>query len=241
VIRRLSIVWPDPRPFAARDGAPIRLLAVSDAVDPALDHEINRAALGRLDGIVGCGDLEPAYLGFLADAFNVPVAYVRGNHDRGGHWKTTARDAPGHLPSGRLAAIGGLTVAPFEWPGMQSEHALRDEGRAWWDVWRAVRQLALRHLRRRVEPVLVLSHAPPRGVGDRDADRYHLGYAAYRWLLERLRPPLWLHGHVTPATVRDWREAFGPTTVANVTGAVVVELVPPPAAEPEPAATAPAT
>ena len=82
--RRLSVVWPDARPFEARDGKPIRLLAVSDDVDPALDHQINREQIGRVDAIVGCGDLEPGYLGFLGDAFGVPVAYVRGNHDRGG-------------------------------------------------------------------------------------------------------------------------------------------------------------
>ena len=66
-------------------------------VDPALEHAINREALGRLDAIVGCGDLEPTYLGFLGDAFGVPVAYVRGNHDRGGHWSETVSqgvDAP---------------------------------------------------------------------------------------------------------------------------------------------------
>ena len=67
-----------------------------------------------------------------------------------------------------------------------------------------------------------------------DADRwtirrYHVGFAAYRWLLERLRPPLWLHGHTTPATVADWRDKFGTSMVVNVTGSVVVELVPPPA------------
>lgn len=231
MIRRLSVAWPDPRPFEGRGGAPIRLLAVSDEIDPALDHEVNRTAIGRLDAIVGCGDLEPAYIGFLADAFGVPVAFVRGNHDRGGHWKETAQDAPRPLPSGRLARVGGLVVAPFEWPGLGSDHALRDEGRAWWDVLRAARGLAVHRLTHRAEPVLVLSHAPPRGVGDRDADRYHLGYTAYRWLLDRLRPPLWLHGHVTPATVRDWRDTHGPTTVANVTGAVVVELTAPPELE----------
>jgi uncharacterized protein len=228
--RRLSVVWPDPGVFAGRDGAPIRFLAVSDEVDPALEHEVNRAALGQLDGIVGCGDLEPAYLGFLADAFHVPVAYVRGNHDRGGRWRATAPNAPRPLPSGRLAEIGGVTIAPFEWPGLGSDQvALRDERGAWWDVLRAGRQLLVRRLRRGSRPVLCVSHAPPRGVGDAASDPYHLGYAAYRWLLDRLRPPLWLHGHVTPASVRDWRDACGPTTVANVTGSVIVELVPPPA------------
>jgi hypothetical protein len=130
VTRRLSVVWPDPRPFEGRDGAPIRLLAVSDDVDPTLDHERNRAALGRLDGIVGCGDLEPSYLAFLADAFHVPVAFVRGNHDRGGHWQHTIRDAPRPLPSGRLVQIGGLTVAPFEWPGIESGQAALRNGAA---------------------------------------------------------------------------------------------------------------
>lgn len=225
--RRLTVTWPDRRPFEARNGEPIRLLAVSDAVDPALEHSINRAAIGHLDAIVGCGDLEPTYLGFLGDAFGVPVAYVRGNHDRGGHWSETAGKAPHHLSSGRLAQVGGVTVAPFEWPGLRPDRAMRDEWTAWRDVVRASRSLLVRRLLGRRSPVLVLSHAPPRGVGDHAANRYHLGYAAYRWLLDRLRPPLWLHGHVDPATIADWQAHHGASVVVNVTGSVVVELVPP--------------
>ena len=84
-----------------------------------------------------------------------------------------------------------------------------------------------RRLSGRAAPVLVLSHAPPRGVGDCDSDPYHVGYAGYRWLLERVRPPLWLHGHTTPASVADWRDRLGRSVVANVTGSVIVELLPP--------------
>lgn len=225
--RRLTVVWPDRRPFEGRQGEPIRLLAVSDAVDPALTHAVNRDAIGRLDAIVGCGDLEPSYLGFLADSFGVPIAFVRGNHDRGGHWSETARKAPDHLRSGRLVQVGAITVAPFEWPGLRADQAPRDEWQAWRDVIRAARSLVIRRLRGRTSPILVLSHAPPRGVGDHAANRYHLGYAAYRWLLERMRPPLWLHGHIDPASVLDWRASFGPSMVANVTGSVVVELISP--------------
>jgi Icc-related predicted phosphoesterase len=228
--RRLTVVWPDRRPFDARAGQPIRLLAVSDLVDPALAHAINRQAIGRLDAVVGCGDLEPSYLGFLGDAFGVPVAYVRGNHDRGGHWSETATHAPTHLSSGHLIQVGGITVAPFEWPGLRRDEAPRDEWLAWRDVIRAWRTLLVRRVLGRRAPVLVVSHAPPRGVGDHEANRYHLGYAAYRWLLDGLRPPLWIHGHVNPATIEDWRETHGSSMVANVTGSVVVELVPPEAA-----------
>ena len=225
--RRLTLAWPDRRPFEDRDGAPIRLLAVSDAVDPALDHGVNREALGRIDAIVGCGDLEPSYLGFLADAFGAPVVYVRGNHDRGGHWAETLVHAPHPLPSGQPVDVGGITIVPFEWPGLDHDEAMRDEWRAWLDVIRAEVGLFRRRLGGRSAPVLVVSHAPPRGVGDAAADPYHVGYGAYRWLLERLKPPLWLHGHTTPASVVDWRDAFGPSTVANVTGSILVELVPP--------------
>jgi hypothetical protein len=227
VTRRLTVTWPDRRPFKDRDGAPIRLLAVSDEVDHALDYPTNREAIGRIDAIVGCGDLEPSYLGFLGDAFGVPVAFVRGNHDRGGHWSETARRAPHHLVSGHLVNVQGITVAPFEWPGLQPHRALRNEWRAWLDVLRAEQGVIVRRLLGRGAPILVLSHAPPRGVGDKDSDPYHHGYRGYRWLLERLRPPLWLHGHTTPASVADWRAPHGPTMVANVTGSVVVELTAP--------------
>jgi hypothetical protein len=226
--RTLSVVWPDPRPFADRDGLPIRLLAVSDVPDRALEYETNRVGIGTLDAVVGCGDLEPGYLSFLGDAFGVPVAYVRGNHDRGGQWAEAEADAPQHLTSGRLVRIDGITIAPFEWPGLKPGTAKRDETRAWLDVVRASTGLAGRRLTGRSSPVLVVSHAPPLGVGDCESDPYHVGFAGYRWLLERVRPPLWLHGHTTPASVADWRDHFGQSVVANVTGSVVVELLSPP-------------
>ncbi len=229
--RRLTVTWPDPRPFEGRGGAPIRLLAVSDAPDTALDHAINRDALGRVDAIVGAGDLEPDYLSFLGDAFGVPVAYVRGNHDRGGHWEATSRDAPGPLDSGRPIDVLGIMLVPFEWPGIDTDGTMRDEWRAWFHVLLAEVHLLGQRMRGRHGPTLVVSHAPPRGVGDAAADPYHVGYAAYRWLLERRRPPVWLHGHTTLASVVDWRATHGPSMVANVTGSILVELLPPEAVD----------
>jgi hypothetical protein len=225
--RRLEVAWPDGRLFAGRNGSPFRLLAVSDEVDPALEFQVNREQLGHVDAVLGCGDLEPSYLGFLADAFGVPMAFIRGNHDRGGHWAATSAHAPSPLPSGQLVDVGGVMVVPLEWPGIDRDRVLRDEWRAWFHVLRAERALLWRRLRGRAGPVLVMSHAPPFGVGDTAADPYHVGYRAYRWFLERHRPPVWLHGHTTPASVLDWRASLGASTVANVTGSVVVELVPP--------------
>ena len=73
----------------------------------------------------------------------------------------------------------------------------------------------------------MISHAPPQGLGDRALDPYHAGYRAYRWLMARLQPPLWLHGHVPPASVDTWQVTHDGTCVVNVTGAVLVEFQPP--------------
>jgi len=97
MINRLEIAWPDQRAFDGRGGRPIRFLVASDDPDPALRHAVNREALGQLDGILGCGDLEPEWLDFLAESFHTPLVYVRGNHDRDGQWRERPLIVPAWL------------------------------------------------------------------------------------------------------------------------------------------------
>ena len=220
--RRLSIDWPDARPFAGREGRPIRILAASDEPDRALEGSINRDALGPIDLVIGCGDLSPDWLCFLGDAFRAPLVYVRGNHDRQGPWPT-----PDDLPPPAAGAddrvLDGLPLVALPWPSFRKDAAPRDEKDAWLQVTRLAPGLALH----RRPPVLVVSHAPPRDAGDTPTDAYHVGFAGYRVIADRLRPPLWLHGHTNPAAQADWRTTLGSTTVVNVTGSVLVELRPP--------------
>jgi uncharacterized protein len=192
----------------------VRLLALSDEVDPTLDQARNRDALGPLDGIVGCGDLEPEWLGFLGDALSVPIVRVTGNHDR--------EDVPAAtlVPRPLAAAIDSrlpLALVGLSWPGRPP---LRGDLAAWGQAFGIVTRSIGRG------PLLVASHVPPRGAGD-GPDAYHRGFGAYRWLLRRLRPPLWLHGHTTMATTSRWRVQEGRTLVVNVTGSVLVEIRPP--------------
>jgi uncharacterized protein len=223
VIRRITVEWPDLRPFEGRDDRPIRLLAVSDEHEPALEFEANRRDLGPLDGIVGCGDLDPRWLAFLADSFSAPLVYVLGNHDRGGDWDERRRVVPDPLGSGRQTRIAGIAVTGLSWPAGQEGRNRRRSDLAWWQAFRVARLRLRDRLRGRSEPVLVISHAAPEGAGD-GPDVYHRGFPAYRWLLDRLRPPLWLHGHTTTASVANLEIRSGETTVVNVTGAVLVEL-----------------
>ena len=225
--RRIEIEWPDPGPFRDREGRPILILAASDEADPALDHVANREALGPIDLVVGCGDLSPDRLCFLGDAFRAPLVYVRGNHDRGGPWP-----APGNLPESLagsdLTSLPGIPLLGLPWPTPDRETNRRDERAAWLQV---VRLAAPRLLGSR-RPWLVLSHVPPRDAGDTPTDEYHRGFAAYRLLLDRLEPPLWLHGHTTMAARSNWQDRHGRTLLANVTGSILVELRPPAASVP---------
>lgn len=224
MITRLEVPWPDHRPFAGRDGRPIRFLAASDEAEPALHHDRNRDALGPIDGILGCGDLEPEWLAFLADAFHSPLVYVRGNHDRVGGWRDRPLRVPTWLEAGRIDRMAGIPIVGLEWPGIDATGNERHPGLAWAQALR----IASRLIRSRLwnAPVLVLSHVPPVGIGN-SADAYHRGFGAYGWLLRRIEPPIWLHGHTNPASVSRLVERAGPSVVANATGAVLLELTPP--------------
>ena len=59
----------------------MRILALSDVESPALWDYFRPERLKGIDVILSCGDLDPAYLSFLATFFHGPVLYVHGNHD----------------------------------------------------------------------------------------------------------------------------------------------------------------
>jgi uncharacterized protein len=228
VTDRLRLRWPDARPFASRGDRPYRILAISDEPDPSLDSVATREGLGKIDLIVGAGDLQPEYLSFIADAFHAPMRYIRGNHDHGAAWAHTERVLlPQPMPDATVVEEAGLRVIGFSGSPKYSQRGTEVSAAGMW----ALSILAwLRAWRAR--PLLVVSHAPPRDVND-DDDRPHRGFTSFRWLARRLRPPLWLHGHT--ALVRrgiDDRSAmFAETLFYNCTGATLIELLPP---EPRP-------
>ena len=218
--RRVTLEWFDPRPFQGREGRPIRILAASDEPDQALDLAANRDALGAIDLVVGAGDLSPEQVQFLGDAFAAPLVYVRGNHDHGGPWPALDQ-VPIAAAGIDRRALPGTSIIALPWPPAGDRSAKRDEGAAWRQVLRLV---GARLLIPGGQPWLVISHVPPRDAGDTPDDPYHVGFAAYRLVLDRLRPRLWIHGHTTRASSRTPMVEHGATTLLNVTGSALVEL-----------------
>jgi hypothetical protein len=215
----------------------VRVLAVADEVDEGLSADLGRARGAEL--ILACGDLPFDYLAYLMNGLDVPLVFVPGNHDpdlsgfrtsRAGltlhaglpdtpPWPAGAINADGRVVDVlglRIAGLGG-SLRYRDGPNQytQREFARRTwrlRIRAWW-----LRTRAWSRGRDGHGVDVLLTHAPPRGVGDAD-DAPHQGFDALHRLVARLRPPLLLHGHIHPYGEQTPDRMLGGTTVRNVVG-----------------------
>ncbi|HEV2128213.1 MAG TPA: metallophosphoesterase [Thermomicrobiales bacterium] len=211
----------------------LRILAVSDDVDQRIYNSSVRDRMGDVDMVIGCGDLPASYLEFLSDALLRPVYYVLGNHaeelTRAGE-----RGTPKH-PEGCIDLGGkvvrdpgsGLILAGL--PGSvrysQSDPVQYTEWEMRWMILKMAPLLFYNRMRYGRAVDILVTHSPPRHVGDRE-DPAHQGFIAMRRFLRRFRPAYQLHGHVhlydrsKPNVVR-----FMDTDVINVFPYQRLELV----------------
>lgn len=217
----------------------VRVLAVSDVVEDALWADAKTARGAQL--ILACGDLPFDYLGYLMTALDVPLVFVPGNHDpdmsgyrisRAGLTLRAGLPARPPWPDGALCADGrivdvaGLRIAGLggclrynDGPNQYSNRQQARRGR------RLAGRALTRPARdgRRVD--ILLTHAPPLGVGD-EPDPAHQGFSALAPLVARLRPVLLLHGHVQFEAKAHPSRLLGSTIVRNVTGRHLLDVDP---------------
>jgi uncharacterized protein len=194
----------------------LRLLAVSDEVEPQLLDEKTVAGQGRIDLLIGCGDLPADYLDGLATLYAAPLVFVRGNHD--------PPDRKGDYPpdaeiDGRVVSERGLLIAGLEgcirYSGGPHQYTERQM---------TAKVLALRLRLRGRRPDVLITHGPPAGINE-GSDPPHRGLRAVRRAVEWMHPRWLLHGHVHPYgrdTPREGR--LGETRVINVVGHRLIEV-----------------
>lgn len=202
----------------------LRILAVSDEVDQRIHSPSVKERMGDVDLVFGCGDLPASYLEFLADALMRPVYYVLGNHAEE-LTRTSERGNPRH-PEGCIDLGGkvvkdattGLILAGLPGSIRYSEHApvQYSESQMQWMILKMTPRLLWNKLRHGRAVDILVTHSPPRHIGDRN-DIAHRGFVAMRRFLRWFRPSYQLHGHVhlydrtKPNTLR-----FIDTDVINV-------------------------
>jgi len=200
----------------------VRVLAVADEEVPAMP---SRARDLSVDLVLAAGDLPWDYLESLVSLLDAPAAYVPGNHDP----RTGRGVGPRGLfdVDGHVLTVGGLRVAGLggcvrynEGPHQytQSEYDKR----------------ARRLLRQASDTAAVdvlLTHAPPLGLGDEPDDPCHVGISALHGVLETLRPTWHLHGHIHPYGMHKPDRQLGPTTIRNVIPWQLIDIEPRAAAQ----------
>jgi len=196
----------------------VRLLAVSDEVESQLLDERTVEAQGRVDLVIGCGDLPADYLDALATLYAAPLVFVRGNHDPPGRQGDYPQEAE---IDGRVVKERGLLIAGLEGSIRYSDGAHQyTERQMMAKEWALRLRLRLRH------PDILITHGPPAGVNE-GTDAPHRGLNAVRRAVEWMRPRLLLHGHVHPYGREIIREGqLGETRVINVVGHRLIELAP---------------
>jgi hypothetical protein len=192
-----------------------RVLALADEVHEAFYGP--RLKEVRPNLVVACGDLPFEYLEYIVTMLNVPLLFVAGNHDPDVSppfacaWPPVLAAAtagpfaeppgPGGCTSvdGRVQDAAGLRVAGLggsvRYSSGPNQYTQREMRRRALKLERRHAPCRLRHDARRVD--VLVTHAPPAGVGD-GRDPAHRGFEAFHRLLTALRPKLLIHGHVPP-------------------------------------------
>lgn len=196
----------------------MKILIVSDEESEAFYEHYTPGVLHDFDLILSCGDLKSQYLRFLVTMAKCPLYYVHGNHD--GHYETDPPEGCTCIED-KIIVHNGLRILGLggcrkyrEGPHQYTEAEMR----------RRVRKLRWQlFLHGGVD--IVVTHAPPEGVGDAD-DPAHRGFAAFRELLDQYHPQYLFHGHVHLRYVTDkCRErSYGKTSVINANERYILDF-----------------
>ncbi len=198
--------------------SPMRVLTISDYVVKELYDQFDPSCVGSIDLILSCGDLPPEYLAFLRAKLDAPLYYILGNHDI--RYKKSPPQGCVDV-SGRIVREKGLRILGLSgsrWynggPNQYTEKQMS----------KTIRNLALTLWRYKGVDIII-SHAPPRKIGDRE-DPCHRGFQAFVSLIEKQQPPWFVHGHIHALFDTENRRirVVGKTQVINSYGHYVFDL-----------------
>lgn len=196
----------------------MKILTLSDRAEPVLHDQFDRRQFEGVELILACGDLPPEYLAFVSLKLDVPLYYVRGNHD------LRYDESP---PKGcinladKLVQFGGKNILGLE-------------GSRWYNggphqYTEGEMQGKIRHLRPRIwwkgGIDIVITHAPPRHIHDAE-DLCHRGFDIFRRLMRWFRPAYFIHGHIHRSFdhPQERMTRFHETTVINTYGYHILDI-----------------
>lgn len=188
----------------------MKILVLADRKSKYLYDFYEPDKLKDIDLIISCGDLPASYLSFFVTLCNVPLLYVRGNHDD----KYATAPPEGcicieddiYVYQGiRIMGLGGSMEYIPKSDNQYTEQKMR----------RRLRRMRYKLWKHKGFDILV-THAPAYQINDLE-DLPHRGFAVFRELMEKYKPKFFFHGHVHANYSRKFKriDNYGETTIVN--------------------------
>lgn len=191
---------------------------------PQMESAANlRRRYGDIEAIVSCGDLPAVYLEFITSILNVPLLYVRGNHDE----RYTEHPPGGDNLHRRLIRYKGVSFYGLEGSIRYNKSPIQyTERQMLRMVFMSFPRIGYHRVRRRKRVDVLVTHSPPRHIHDAE-DIPHQGFQSLRWFMQMYRPRYMLHGHVhTWDRRKTVRTQFVDTCIINVNPITVLDIEP---------------
>jgi Icc-related predicted phosphoesterase len=221
----------------------MKILCVSDHIDPLVYSNTIKDRFGDVDLVLCAGDLPLDYLDFIISSLNKPLLFVFGNHhveemkyyktSGGGFtpvysWDDAERDIRGsgavHIGS-RVRREGGLIIAGLggSMRYNRGENQYTDF-EMFWEILKMLPALLFNRLFRGRFLDILLTHAPPRGIHDKE-DRCHWGFKVFLRFMNFFKPKYLIHGHIHLYDLSDIRVTpYRDTLVINAYSHFIIDV-----------------
>ncbi|HRE46827.1 MAG TPA: hypothetical protein PLD47_03810 [Aggregatilineales bacterium] len=200
----------------------MKILTISDNVMGAMEHGDNLLRnYGSAAAIVSCGDMPASYLDYITSVLNVPLLFVRGNHDT----QYTADHPGGENLHRRLVRFKGVSFVGLEGCIRYNRDPIQYTNKQMLTfVVKLLPSVMLYRLIRRRRLDVLVTHSPMRGVHDLD-DHAHKGFRGLRLAVRWFQPRYMLHGHIdTQDSRRPTHTRVYNTEVINVNPVKFLDL-----------------
>jgi Icc-related predicted phosphoesterase len=188
----------------------MKILCISDQIDPLVYSSSIKERFKDIDLVLSAGDLPLDYLDFVISGLNRPLLFVFGNHNLGdlkyfregsgvsfplGAQKSPRGFGATHIGS-RIVREEGIIVAGLG----GSLRYNRGENQftnfqMYLEIAKLIPAMLFNRLFRGRFLDVLLTHAPPKGIHDRE-DPCHRGFEAFLWFMRIFKPKYLVHGHI---------------------------------------------
>lgn len=220
----------------------MKILCISDKIDPLIYSNNIKNRFNDIDLILSAGDLELKYYSFIVSSLNKPLLFVFGNHnlkslrqyrnkyDQLNIEKTDIitnllpsygsiylGDKAKNIKSLLVAGLGG-SIKYNNGPNQFSEFEMVLK------IFKILPKLVINRIFHGRWLDILLTHAPPRELGDRE-DRCHRGFKVFRTFLKLFKPRYLLHGHIHLYDINASREIqFMETKIINIYEHQIIDI-----------------